>query len=52
LVSGGIAFAALAGCATVSNTLSPAEITSLKLTSVKVAVAPETRVRWKDGTNA
>src|SRR4051812_1820262 len=52
LVSVGITVLALAGCATVANTLSPQEIASFKLTSVKVAFAPGARVRWEDGTDA
>jgi hypothetical protein len=48
-VLAGFGAVALAGCASVSNTLSPQEVAGLKLTGVAVTFTPEAAVQWEDG---
>ncbi|KAB0264887.1 hypothetical protein [Microvirga brassicacearum] len=40
---------ALSGCITAANTLSPDQISSLRLQSVEVKIAPNARISWGDG---
>lgn len=40
---------ALAGCATVSHTLSPEQIASFRLTAVNIGFTPDARIAWGDG---
>ena len=39
----------MAGCITATNTLSPEQVSSLRLQAVNVQVAPNARIRWGDG---
>ncbi len=41
-----------AGCITATNTLSPEQVSSLRLQAVNVQVAPNARIRWGDGERA
>jgi hypothetical protein len=43
---------ALAGCVTTENSLSQADIASMKLTGVTVNFAPDAFVQWEDGIRA
>lgn len=43
---------ALAGCATVSHTLSPEQVAGFRLTAVTVGFAPDARIVWGDGERA
>ena len=40
---------ALAGCATVSSTLSPEQVAGFRLTGVNVGFAPDARIAWGEG---
>lgn len=40
---------ALAGCVTVSNTLSPDQVASFKVAAVEVVTPPTARISWGDG---
>jgi hypothetical protein len=43
---------ALAGCASVVNSLTTDDVATLKLTGVKVTIAPDASLQWEDGVRA
>src|ERR1700752_628829 len=43
---------AVSACVTASNTLSPAQVGSLKVSGVKVGFAPDARIHWNEGEYA
>jgi len=49
LVSALLLALALAGCATVPNTLSPEQVAGFRLTAINVSFADDARVSWLDG---
>lgn len=42
----------LAACATVTNSLAPSQVPTLKLTAVSVSYAPTAAIQWQDGWRA